>query len=148
MQAFEIKDISKIAKQVIEKISAAVSVQDGAVVVALSGDLGAGKTTLVQEVAKQFGITETVISPTFTIMKSYQISHTNFNKVIHIDAYRLKSGNELVKLGWADISTDPKNIIFVEWPEQVPELMDDAILKISLSHKDEKTRIIGLKNTQ
>lgn len=92
-----------------------------ACIVALVGDLGAGKTTFVQACAKALGITEPVTSPTFVIQKEYLLDTTDypFTCMIHIDAYRLSSASELELLGWNEIIADPKNIIFIEWPSQV-----------------------------
>ena len=149
MQHFTEKDIPNIASLIIGKITDGFSLPEKATIVAFSGELGTGKTTLIKEIAKQFGVLETVTSPTFTIMKFYEVKPKlnqkfNFKKLIHIDAYRLKSSNDLLKLGWSDISTDPKNIIFLEWPECVGELVKDPSFKITLTHKDESTRIIKI----
>lgn len=95
----------------------------GATIVTLSGELGAGKTTFVQEVARFFGIEERVTSPTFVIEKIYELSGAPFERLIHIDAYRLKSARELELLGWEEISGNSFNLILLEWPERVPELI-------------------------
>ena len=76
----------------------------------LTGALGAGKTTLTQAIARELGITERLVSPTFVIMKLYQIKDSRFKHLIHIDAYRLNSCDELLKLGWNDIIADPDPI--------------------------------------
>jgi tRNA threonylcarbamoyladenosine biosynthesis protein TsaE len=112
-------------------------------VVALSGDLGAGKTTLTQEIAKHLNIKENIISPTFVIMKIYNIESTYpWKKLIHIDAYRLKGSEELVKLGWNEIVNDTDKLIIIEWPENVQECIDEKAMKITLAHSDENTRTI------
>lgn len=96
-------------------------------VVAISGELGAGKTTFVQGVARALGITETVNSPTFVIQKTYELTGS-FKKLVHIDAYRLKEERELEVLGWNELVSDPGNLILIEWPEKVPGLIPrDAI---------------------
>src|ERR1035437_10881724 len=125
-KVFKKDKISEIAKELIKQ---ACDIQsDSATIIALSGDLGAGKTTLAQEVARILGIKENVISPTFVIMKRYGISDplSHYNDLVHIDAYRLKSSNELLHLGWSEISANPKNIILVEWPELVPECIPES----------------------
>src|SRR4051812_40158014 len=94
-----------------------------ATVIGLSGDLGSGKTTFTQSIAKALGVTENVTSPTFVIEKIYSLKNPstltelNFEHLIHIDAYRLESSRELLNLGWHDIVLDPKNLILIEWPE-------------------------------
>ena len=121
--------------------------KSGARVIAFSGDLGAGKTTLTQELARQLGIRETIVSPTFVIMKFYDIDpiskyFSNFKKLIHIDAYRLDSHEELLNIGWESLKVNKSNLIILEWPERVPECISDLDLKITLSHVDEDNRCI------
>ncbi|OGG50923.1 tRNA (adenosine(37)-N6)-threonylcarbamoyltransferase complex ATPase subunit type 1 TsaE [Candidatus Kaiserbacteria bacterium RIFCSPHIGHO2_01_FULL_54_36] len=121
----------------IEVVSSLSPQERSATVVALSGELGAGKTTFVQGAAKALGITEQVTSPTFVLEKIYQLEGQPFDKaqgkkferLIHIDAYRLKSAHELEILGWETLLQDPANLILIEWPERVQEAIPkDAIL--------------------
>src|SRR3989338_3931349 len=116
---------------------------DAATVVTLSGELGAGKTTFAQGVAKALGVEETVSSPTFVIEKIYQLSGQQFEKLIHIDAYRLKNGHELDVLGWKEIIAEPKNLIVLEWPERVAEVMPENTIKIRFDIEGD-TRIITI----
>jgi tRNA threonylcarbamoyladenosine biosynthesis protein TsaE len=125
-----------------EFITALAPLQNGATIVGLEGDLGSGKTTFTQAVARALGVTETVTSPTFVIEKIYKLEHKNFTHLIHIDAYRLEKGEELLKLGWHEIATDPKNLILIEWPERVREILPADMKKISFTFIDEKTREI------
>ena len=104
--------------------------EGGAAVVALSGELGAGKTTFVQEVAKHFGIDERVTSPTFVIEKIYELSRQPFQRLVHIDAYRLKDSRELEMLGWPELVGDVRNLILIEWPERVPELIPEGAWRL------------------
>lgn len=92
---------------------------DSATFVALSGDLGAGKTTFVQGIAAALGVTEHVTSPTFVIMKIYDLTGQKFDRLVHMDAYRLKGERHLRALGWDALARDPKNLIVVEWPEKI-----------------------------
>src|SRR3989344_6987717 len=82
---------------------------DRATVVGLYGDLGSGKTTFVQAVAKALGVSGHVNSPTFLIMKSYKLSTFNFQLLTHIDAYRLKSSDELKKFRLDELLANPQN---------------------------------------
>lgn len=90
-----------------------------ACIVGLSGDLGAGKTAFVQEVAKVLGISSPVTSPTFILARTYPIRETPFSRLVHIDAYRLSS-EEKDTFGWDTYRANPGNLIFVEWPERLP----------------------------
>ena len=104
---------------------------DKATVVGLSGNLGAGKTAFTKCVAKSLGVEDTVTSPTFVIEKIYELQNQKFTHLIHIDAYRLESGDKLLNLGWQRIISDPKNLILIEWPEMVESVMPEHI-KINL----------------
>jgi tRNA threonylcarbamoyladenosine biosynthesis protein TsaE len=115
-----------------------------ATIVALYGDLGSGKTTFTQYVAKKLGVTDTVTSPTFVIEKMYKLSHPLFSQLIHIDAYRLESSTELLNLNWQEIISDPKNLIMLEWPERVADILPDNMQKIYFTFTDETTREIKL----
>lgn len=117
---------------------------DAAAVVALQGDLGAGKTTFTQAAAAALGVTETVTSPTFVIEKIYKLSHPHFTHLIHIDAYRLESGKELLSLGWNEIAADPTNLIFIEWPERVADILPADAKTLRFRFVDEGTREIEI----
>ncbi len=116
-----------------------------ATIVGLYGDLGSGKTTFTQFIAKELGIEETVASPTFVIEKIYKLNnHPHFTHLIHIDAYRLESGAELEVLGWRDITSESGNLIFLEWPEKVEEILPVALEKMYFKFIDENTREIDI----
>jgi tRNA threonylcarbamoyladenosine biosynthesis protein TsaE len=150
---FELSEIQSVAQEVLEAVKKPRRLA-GAAVIALSGDLGAGKTTLTQAIARELGVKEHLVSPTFVIMKSYRLpllkgewpstAEGVYSKLIHIDAYRLKSKEELEKLGWQEIATDPQNLILIEWPEQVPGLIPTDATQVKLSHKEESIREIEI----
>lgn len=130
----------------------------GATILALSGDLGAGKTAFVKALASALGITETITSPTFVIEQIYVlpkdaatpsvnvVTGGHFDRLIHIDAYRLEKASELERLGWAEIASDPKNLICLEWPENVVGIshFSDA-RKLQFRFIDESTREISFE---
>ena len=98
-----------------------------ATVVGLYGNLGAGKTSFTQCIAKALGVGEKVLSPTFVIEKIYEIRDKRYDHLIHIDAYRIESSDELVHLGWKEIVSSPKNLVLIEWPERVADIMPSHI---------------------
>lgn len=104
-------------------------------VVALSGELGAGKTALTQGIAAGLGLKEQVTSPTFTLVNHYQISS---NLVLsHIDLYRLPdepgaAGDEAATFGLDEILTDPDAIVVIEWAERVASLLPADRFAINL----------------
>jgi len=117
------KETSKIAKMFLWEILKKGNPKQGALVVGLRGDLGAGKTTFFQAIAKHLGIKDKVISPTFVIMKKYPLKNKKYNFLFHLDAYRLKNEKELLNLGWEEIVKNNKNLIFIEWPENVEKII-------------------------
>ncbi len=136
-----VEETAKIAEEFIEKIS--MGIYNGAVIVGLYGDLGSGKTTFTQSVAKIFGINEYVTSPTFVIEKRYNIENNpNFKQLIHIDSYRLDSSKEAKALGWNEISINSHNIIFIEWPERILDVLPENHIKINFKFISENEREI------
>ncbi len=118
-----------------------------ATIVALNGDLGAGKTAFTKEFATIIGIKDTVISPTFVLERIYKIPEKSilgktFESFIHIDAYRLSDGKELISLGWEELISNPKNLIFIEWPERVEDVLPKKTKNIYFEFIDENTRKI------
>ncbi|KND48311.1 MAG: tRNA threonylcarbamoyl adenosine modification protein YjeE [Parcubacteria bacterium C7867-003] len=130
-----LEETEKVAQDFVAKI---VPNSEAATVVGLYGDLGAGKTNFTQAVAKVLGVNETIVSPTFVIEKIYELTNQKFSHLIHIDAYRLESSQELLNLGWQKIITDPKNLILIEWPERVADIMPEHV-KISLKHLENQS---------
>ncbi|MBI5644656.1 tRNA (adenosine(37)-N6)-threonylcarbamoyltransferase complex ATPase subunit type 1 TsaE [Candidatus Kaiserbacteria bacterium] len=121
-------------------------------VVALSGDLGSGKTNFAQGVAEALGVTETVASPTFVIEKIYplpmmDLRNPSFSRLVHIDAYRLESPAELEKLGWHELVRDPRNLILIEWPEKVANLLPEDAIQVRFDI-DGDGRIISLHGSE
>jgi tRNA threonylcarbamoyladenosine biosynthesis protein TsaE len=118
--------------------------EHGATVVGLYGDLGAGKTSFTQGLAAALGVGDRVASPTFVIEKIYELpvstAPAGFVHLIHIDAYRLDHSNELLHLGWRDICADPSNLILIEWPERVADIMPPhtKITFTTLEKQDER----------
>ncbi len=101
-----------------------------ATVVTLSGELGAGKTTFAQGLARALGVEEVVTSPTFVIEKIYQLDNQKFQRFVHIDAYRLNGAHDLEVLGWRELIADPGNLIVLEWPERVPGIIPKSAVKL------------------
>ena len=96
--------------------------------------MGAGKTYFAQALGKVMGVEKNMPSPTFVIMKSYEVDWGGFKKLIHIDAYRLEKEQELLNLGWEKLVNDPENIILIEWPERVPGLIPENARRILFKH--------------
>lgn len=92
-----------------------------ACVVCCFGDLGAGKTTFIQGIGISLGITTRLLSPTFIIVRRYDISQ-EFTYLYHIDLYRFGEGDSQDTLGLSEIFSDPKSLVCIEWAEKLPKL--------------------------
>ena len=113
-------------------------------VVALTGELGSGKTQFIKGICKGLGVSEIVNSPTFVLVNEYD---TGTEKISHFDLYRIKSGDEVINIGLYDY-LDAGGIILIEWPELIIDLLPRDTVKISLSHMDgnENMREIKIEN--
>ncbi len=139
-------DTEKLAGYLAKKILDA-GARKSAVVVSLIGPLGAGKTHFTKAFMKTLGVKDTITSPTFNIMKIYEIpqkTSKEFRSAYHIDAYRIKS-HDLLKLGFKDIITDPANIVLIEWADIVKDILPEGAINIEIEHaKAENERKIKL----
>ncbi len=119
-----------------------------AFVIGLEGNLGAGKTTFIQGFAKGLGIKEKILSPTFVILKRFQLNNLTikqFNNLYHIDCYRIERPKELLVLGFKEIISNPENIVTIEWADKIKKIMPKNVLWISFKFIDEKKRKIIIK---
>jgi tRNA threonylcarbamoyladenosine biosynthesis protein TsaE len=117
-------------------------------IIALYGDLGSGKTTFIQGLAKSLGITKKIISPTFIIMRSYQIPmphaqrRASLTHFYHLDLYRINNTNELQDLGIFDLLKDPQNLVAIEWPEKIRSYLPENRINIHFEYIEENKRKI------
>ena len=109
-------------------------------VISLSGDLGAGKTTLAQAICAGFGVEEPVTSPTYALVHRYDAPKS---PVYHVDLYRLDNEAQLTNIGWDDLLTE-RAVVIVEWPERAGNRMPANHLHIDLEYfeGDESRRVL------
>jgi len=98
--------------------------------VAISGELGAGKTTLVQAICRGYGVRQEVTSPTFALVHEYTAPA---GRVYHLDLYRLAGERDLTNIGWDDVVADHA-LVLVEWPDRAGERLPSAHVPIDLEH--------------
>lgn len=125
--------MKKFAAGLAKKISAQ-SLGKHAKVIALVGDLGAGKTTFTQGFLKALGVKRRIISPTFLIIRPYALRATRYERAIHIDCYRLHKPQELLSLGFKEILKNPAHIVLIEWPELVKKYLPKNTRFIEIKH--------------
>ena len=109
-----------------------------AIIVGLRGDLGGGKTTFLQGLAKGLGIKGRVLSPTFIIVRRMGVFY-------HIDAYRIKGPRDLLKLGFKKILEDPQNVVAIEWADMVKRILPRHTVWIDFDFIDKNKRRIVIR---
>jgi tRNA threonylcarbamoyladenosine biosynthesis protein TsaE len=132
-----VDDTQKLAEQIAGSLK-------GGEILGLVGNLGAGKTAFVQGLAKGLGVKAVVNSPTFILMKVYDIKG-KIKTLIHVDAYRLNDLKELKNIGIGDYLNHPETIIALEWADRVKEIKKQKNyqeIKFKFGKKDDQ-RIIS-----
>jgi tRNA threonylcarbamoyladenosine biosynthesis protein TsaE len=109
-------------------------------IILLSGELGAGKTILVQGICNGLGVDEDVTSPTYTLINEYEGELT----VYHMDLYRLEDEEDLYDVGVEDY-LDTEGIVLIEWPDLVYDLLPPDFVYIRLVVLDDNTRKITIE---
>lgn len=123
-----------------------------AVALALSGDLGSGKTSFVQGFLRAAGVKKRITSPTFILMRKFQIPIRRpadkvriFKTAYHIDCYRIQEPEELSVLGLRGIFQNPKNIVLIEWAERIKKLLPKNAVWLKFKHGEkENIRLIEI----
>ncbi len=107
-------------------------------VVALYGDLGAGKTVFARGFARGLGITEPLSSPTFTIVQEYPVP--GGGNLYHLDLYRIDGSDAALAFGVDEFLNDPDARILLEWPERIEDILPDGTIRITIRHAGEEKR--------
>jgi len=117
-------------------------------IILLQGELGAGKTTMAKGIAKGLGISDEIVSPTFTIMNVYNLENskqTTVNRLVHIDTYRLESEDNLIEIGVEDYLGEQDTVTIIEWPEKIKELLaNKKTIEISIVKQQGDSREITI----
>lgn len=138
------RETQEIAKKLAQKIrvkSASWRIMKQTLVLALEGELGAGKTVFTQGFIKALGIKQKITSPTFVLMKPYKIPD---GILYHIDAYRLKNYHDLEALGIKELINQPGNILLIEWSDRVQQIIPKKHITIHIDHLNKTTRKIEI----
>ncbi len=130
---YKLKQIDEVAKQFIQFIREYK-------IITLSGELGTGKTTFINSICKQYGVTETVTSPTYALIHEY---HFNKDTIYHMDLYRIKNEREAIDAGVEDCIVSG-NLCFIEWPEVAATLLPDKYVKVTFeSLRNDERKLIA-----
>ncbi len=107
------------------------------------GEMGAGKTTLIQNICRVLGVVDTTTSPTFSIVNEYR--DRNDESIYHFDFYRIKDETEAMDIGVEEYF-DSGKLCLVEWPEKIPSLIPNQYLSIIISLETQTSRKITLQH--
>ena len=130
-----LEDLPRAASELIKSLN-------GHTIIALHGSMGAGKTTLIKEIAAQMGVVDNVTSPTFAIVNQYNTADDS--RIYHFDFYRIEKVEEAYDFGYEEhfFSGD---LCFVEWPEKIAELMPEDTLHVTIElTQDNNERVIKI----
>ncbi len=120
----------------------------GGEVLALYGDLGSGKTTFMQGLAKGLGITGNIISPTFIIMRTYNVGNRDeglgIRNLYHLDLYRIENGEQAVDLGLKDLMGNRENVIAIEWPDKIENILPEKRIDLIFEYLEDDRRKIRI----
>ena len=117
--------------------------------VLLYGDLGVGKTVVAKEICNYFKVNKNITSPTFTLLKSYDVDSKSIKHIYHFDLYRIKSIEELFDIGFEEYLYIDNSILIIEWPEIAENFFSDNVIKIYIEKSNnEFERLIRIENDQ
>jgi len=131
---YSLNQISRIAKKIIANSNYKI--------ILFYGVMGSGKTTLIKQLIKELGVEDVVTSPTFSLVNEYQ--NTTNELIYHFDFYRIENENEAFDIGFEDYIYS-NCWCFIEWPENVENLLPLEAVKVFIEVNDDSTRTIQLK---
>lgn len=131
---YSLDNLQSIAKSIIKKSNNKTLL--------FYGEMGVGKTTLIKELCKELGVLDNISSPTFSLVNEYQTN--SLEKVYHFDFYRIENEEEALDIGIEDYF-DSQNWCFIEWPENIENLLPLDAVEIHLTRLENNQRTIQLK---
>ncbi|WP_418992758.1 tRNA (adenosine(37)-N6)-threonylcarbamoyltransferase complex ATPase subunit type 1 TsaE [Alistipes sp.] len=131
------------AEDELPQVAEAVIAQTGRrTVVALRGEMGAGKTTLIREIAALLGVTDTVTSPTFAIVNQYRGAGNR--RIFHFDFYRIDDPREAFDLGYEEYFYSG-DLCLVEWPEKIEQLLPENVVTVRIAVDSDTARTFEIE---
>jgi tRNA threonylcarbamoyladenosine biosynthesis protein TsaE len=110
------------------------------IILALTGELGSGKTSFVQGLARGLGLKEKILSPTFVLLKKFRIKKPGFKIFYHLDCYRIESPEDLKTINLKKIINQPGNITAIEWAERITQILPPETIVITFNSIEKNKR--------
>lgn len=134
------QETKELAKEILKDLSSNL--------ICLYGPLGSGKTTFVQGLARALGIKKRIISPTFILLREYDIKSLKFkiknSKLIHLDCYRINSEEDIKSIDLSELWSDNKNLVVIEWAEKLKRILPKQRIDIKFEHVSKNKRKITI----
>ncbi len=117
-------------------------------VFALHGDLGSGKTTFTQGIAKGLGISKPMTSPTYIILRTYEVPHNSENTFYHVDLYRTETARDIEGIGLLDLLKESGSLFAIEWPEKIHAFLPDQTVHFHFSYSEDANHVIEVNEEE
>lgn len=134
----------KLADSLAKKIPKIIRKNGKAVILALIGELGGGKTTFVKGLAHALGVKSSIVSPTFIIERKYPLQNSKFKYFYHFDCYRLKDVKELSLLEFKKIISSPYNLVAIEWADKIKSVLPQDTIFLTFKFLGKNKRKINI----
>jgi tRNA threonylcarbamoyladenosine biosynthesis protein TsaE len=117
-------------------------------VIALEGNLGAGKTVLTKGIAEGLGIVHTIQSPTYVLMKVYPVKRPGISHLVHVDCYRVAKAFELSDIGLEDYLNDDTAVVVIEWADKIRDMLPRQRITLKIASQGEKNRTVLIRDSR
>ncbi|WP_299241324.1 tRNA (adenosine(37)-N6)-threonylcarbamoyltransferase complex ATPase subunit type 1 TsaE [uncultured Aquimarina sp.] len=132
---YTLEDLSIVAKQLI------YNTENTSKLLLFNAAMGVGKTTLIKEICKQLGASDTISSPTYSLVNEYKGEH---NTIYHFDFYRIQDEEEAYDIGFEEYLDMVDAWIFIEWSDRISNLLPENCVKIKIDLLDDGKRVLSL----
>ena len=130
--SYSIQDTRRIAREIMRQLGRRH-------IILLSGQLCTGKTVTAQAIAEELGLKDDVNSPTYVLMKIYPLQNSDFDRLVHVDLYRIEYNQDTDELGLTDYLADTRSLVVVEWPERILGSWPTDALLVQLDYGDKES---------
>jgi tRNA threonylcarbamoyladenosine biosynthesis protein TsaE len=134
---YDISELESVSTRLLEQINSKI--------VLFHGNMGVGKTTLIKAMVKVLGSTDAVTSPTFSIVNEYESST---GSIFHFDMYRISDEMEALNFGFEDYLNSDTHWLFIEWPENVANLLPEDVSEITILENNKISRTLKLSQNE